>query len=154
MSSIHVCHQYVYVINTCISSIRVRHQFVYVTNTCTSPIRVRHQYVYVTNTCMSSICVCHQYLYVINNSHSNDHSVTYTTWAGVIQSALRSVNNTWSGHWTDPGSTQSAHLSHLPSQCAPCLPLAIRIIWCTMSMPVMHSVMGCSTCSRVFISRK
>ena len=33
-------------------------------------------------------------------------------------------------------------------------PAATRIISSTRSSPVMHSVTGCSTCSRVFISRK
>ena len=33
-------------------------------------------------------------------------------------------------------------------------PAATRIICSTRSTPVMHSVTGCSTCSRVFISRK
>jgi hypothetical protein len=33
-------------------------------------------------------------------------------------------------------------------------PAATRIICSTRSMPVMLSVTGCSTCSRVFISRK
>jgi hypothetical protein len=33
-------------------------------------------------------------------------------------------------------------------------PAATRIICSTRSMPVTSSVTGCSTCSRVFISRK
>ena len=33
-------------------------------------------------------------------------------------------------------------------------PAATRICSCTMSMPVMSSVTGCSTCTRVFISMK
>ena len=34
------------------------------------------------------------------------------------------------------------------------IPLATLIIWWTMSIPVIHSVIGCSTCNLVFISRK
>jgi hypothetical protein len=33
-------------------------------------------------------------------------------------------------------------------------PAAMRICSCTMSMPVIISVTGCSTCTRVFISMK
>ena len=33
-------------------------------------------------------------------------------------------------------------------------PAALRIICSTRSMPVTNSVTGCSTCSRVFISKK